>query len=131
MSETGIAVTVRSGLSLTLEPKAESELYRIAQEAISNSIRHGHASWVQIQLYQTQSRLILSIADNGVGMDAATQQRAFEAFFTTGRHKGGSGLGMAIVHNLVTTALQGTIEIQSELGQGTAVIVTFPRAIAD
>jgi len=47
---------------------------------------------------------------------------------TTGRTKGGTGLGMAIVHNLVTDAMHGTIHVKSTLNQGTAVSVALPIA---
>ena len=57
--------------------------------------------------------------------------RIFEPFFTTGRSKGGTGLGMAIVQNIVTTALKGQIELASTPGSGTKVTLRFPRTIAD
>ena len=56
--------------------------------------------------------------------------RVFEPFFTTGRSKGGTGLGMAMVYNLVTETLQGYITIESELNQGTTVCIIFPQTIA-
>ena len=49
----------------------------------------------------------------------------------TGRSKGGTGLGMAIVHNIVTTALKGSIELASEPGSGTTVTLRFPRKLSD
>ena len=53
----------------------------------------------------------------------------YEPFFTTKRNRGGTGLGMTIVHNLITGMLQGQIEVQSELGQGSAFSVNLPRVI--
>jgi signal transduction histidine kinase len=73
----------------------------------------------------------ISVKDYGKGMPEAVRDRVFEPFFTTGRSTGGTGLGMAIVHNLVTTALKGTIQIESEPGKGTEITVTFPRKIPD
>jgi signal transduction histidine kinase len=61
----------------------------------------------------------------------AALPRIFEPFFTTGRSKGGTGLGMAIVQNIVTTALKGQIELASAPGSGTKVTLRFPRTIAD
>ena len=43
---------------------------------------------------------------------------------------GGTGLGMAIVHNLVTVALEGTIDIRSSEGEGTEVVLTLPRFLS-
>lgn len=73
----------------------------------------------------------ISVKDYGKGMPENVRDRVFEPFFTTGRSSGGTGLGMAIVHNLVTTALKGTIQIESEPGKGTEITVTFPRKIPD
>lgn len=69
----------------------------------------------------------LAVRDFGRGMPPEAVERAFEPFFTTGRSRGGTGLGLTIVQHLVTTALQGRIELRSEVGAGTEVVVRFPR----
>lgn len=71
------------------------------------------------------------VRDFGAGISAENLPKIFEPFFTTGRIKGGTGLGMAIVHNIVTSALQGQISIESEVGEGTAVLVTLPQIISE
>ena len=73
----------------------------------------------------------LIVRDFGRGIPADNLGRVFEPFFTTGRGAGGSGLGLTIVYNLVTTALQGRISLRSQVGQGTEVRIVFPRVIAD
>jgi signal transduction histidine kinase len=73
----------------------------------------------------------ISVKDYGKGMSEDVRERVFEPFFTTGRATGGTGLGMAIVHNLVTTALKGSIQVESAPGKGTEITVTFPRIIPD
>jgi len=69
------------------------------------------------------------VHDYGCGMSAASLSRVFEPFYTTGRGQGGTGLGMAIVYNLVTSALKGHVDLTSTLGQGTTVTITFPKSI--
>lgn len=76
-----------------------------------------------------QPSYTLTVRDFGAGIDAADLPRVSEAFFTTGRERGGTGLGMAIVHNLVTDALKGIMEIESTRGEGTSVTITFPQII--
>ena len=74
-------------------------------------------------------RVSVSVRDRGKGIPPDDLPRVFDPFFTTGRGKGGSGLGMAIVRNLVTAGLGGTVSIESEVGVGTVVTVTLPRAV--
>ena len=71
----------------------------------------------------------LRFADDGVGMNAKTLHQIYDPFFTTKLGQGGSGLGMNIVYNLVTGVLRGTIDISSEPGKGTSVIIVLPRKV--
>lgn len=70
----------------------------------------------------------LTVADDGCGMPPEHRAHVFEPFFTTRRGRGGSGLGLHIVHNLTVGVLKGTIAVDSEPGRGTAFTLTFPRA---
>jgi signal transduction histidine kinase len=59
-------------------------------------------------------------------MDEKTISRLFDPFFTTKRNRGGIGLGMHVVHNLITQTLKGRIEVSSSLGTGTRFFITIP-----
>lgn len=74
-------------------------------------------------------QFILSVQDFGRGMDPEHVSKVFDVFFTTGRDKGGTGLGMSIVHNLMTDAFGGTIHLASQPNAGTTVTLTFPQVI--
>ena len=76
-----------------------------------------------------EERFVITVRDFGRGMAPETKTRLFEPFFTTGRGKGATGLGMAIVHNLVTSGLRGTVQVASDEGLGTAIAVSFPKSI--
>lgn len=67
--------------------------------------------------------------DDGRGMPAEVAGRVFEPFFTTRRAEGGSGLGMHVVHNLVTEVLQGEITVRSEPGRGASFTLRFPATV--
>jgi signal transduction histidine kinase len=68
----------------------------------------------------------ITFADDGIGMSEEVQRRAFEPFFTTQRSRGGTGLGLHIVYNLVTRRLGGRLRLESEPGRGTIFTIRLP-----
>ena len=106
-------------------------LFQILSNLINNAQIHafsedqpGHM-WVGAQ--SSGDSLLLRFSDDGRGMPEEVAAHAFDPFFTTKRGSGGSGLGLHVVHNLVTQLLGGEIELRSKPGQGTEFLMRFPK----
>lgn len=101
---------------------------RIAENLLTNAFRYTPADGaVSLQVNRKDDRLRLVISDSGIGIPEEDQKRVFEAFYrcpnVEARH--GLGLGLSIVHDALTH-MDGTITIDSKLGEGTTIRVEIP-----
>ncbi|MBI5341816.1 MAG: response regulator [Deltaproteobacteria bacterium] len=71
--------------------------------------------------------VVVSISDNGTGMDEATQRRVFEPFFTTKKLGRGTGLGLSTVYGIIKQH-EGWVNLESQPGKGTTFHAYLPRA---
>ncbi|MBF0293650.1 MAG: HAMP domain-containing histidine kinase [Magnetococcales bacterium] len=104
---------------------------QIVTNLVLNSLQHGfdpsQTGEIRIEIAPLgEDEMLLRYADNGHGMTDEVRSRIFEPFFTTARGKGGSGLGMHIVFNLVTATLGGEIHCISTPGHGVLFSIRFP-----
>jgi ligand-binding sensor domain-containing protein/signal transduction histidine kinase len=103
---------------------------------INNALLHGFdAPGGHMRLVATPldgDRVRIEFSDDGRGIAPEHLSRIFDPFFTTRMGQGGTGLGLNIAYNLVTTLLQGTIRVESRPGHGTVFIIELPlRAASD
>jgi two-component system, NarL family, sensor histidine kinase DegS len=114
VQQTGLTILIESKTEFgRVDPGIEIGLYRIAQEALANAIKHADADEIDVLLEVKANNLIMTIADNGRGVAAATPESILN----------GHGL-----HNMRERArlLNGVFRLASEVDQGTRVIVTIP-----
>lgn len=106
-------------------------LSQIITNLVMNSLNHAYAveeeGSLSIRVEDHQDYISLAYTDDGKGMTQEVLDQIFDPFFTTSRGKGGTGLGMNIVYNLVTQSLNGTIVGSSTLGQGSLFTITIPK----
>ncbi|MEM9214160.1 MAG: ATP-binding protein [Cyanobacteria bacterium P01_F01_bin.150] len=81
---------------------------------------------IMITTLMVDKQVQIQIQDNACGMKPETIERIFEQGFTTKEVGKGTGLGMAIAHQIITEKHSGSIECSSELGKGTIFTITFP-----
>lgn len=118
-----LVATVAAGLRLRGLPR---QLGQVALNLITNALAAIEAGGtVTVSLGRRGDAIELVVVDDGVGMTAALQARIFEPFFTTRPPGRGMGLGLAVVHGVVT-AHGGEVEVDSAPGRGARVTVRLP-----
>jgi signal transduction histidine kinase len=112
-------------------------LSQVITNLVLNSITHGfdnhqeHQGMMRIDVALINNSTIrLDYRDDGKGIAEDHLNNIFKPFFTTNREAGGSGLGLNLVYNAITSNLGGTILVESKLGEGVHFIIEFPRVYA-
>ncbi len=122
-----VGMEIPPGIRVDSYPGA---LEQVVINIIMNAVTHafaGNIGSVRVTaLPPTDGRVKLTISDDGIGMTAEVQARIFEPFFTTKLGQGGSGLGLYIVHNLVTGILGGELTVGTAAGQGSRFYIEMP-----
>ncbi|MBQ7839158.1 MAG: HAMP domain-containing histidine kinase [Lachnospiraceae bacterium] len=106
----------------------EELLSHVWQNLIGNAIKFSNpGGTISARLLRLENYVKVTIMDNGIGMDAETEKRIFEKFYqgNTAHTTEGNGLGLTLVKRIVDLH-DGTIEVKSQPGQGTAFLLTLP-----
>lgn len=101
---------------------------------VNNAMLHafeGPGGTMTIGAALHDGRVTISFRDDGRGIEAAHLGRIFDPFFTTRMGQGGTGLGLNIVYNIVTSLLGGTIRVESTPGAGTLFVLDLPLRAPD
>jgi signal transduction histidine kinase len=108
----GTEVAVRAGDLPPLDPQQDTAIYRVAQEAIGNALRHSQAEHVTVNLAARQRAVVLQVSDDGAGFDPSAPQ---------------AGLGLTSMRERAR-AVGGKLTITSAQGAGTNVRLSVPAS---
>lgn len=114
---------------------------QVLTNLINNALLHAFGSrkggTIQLQAQRLRNAQVeVRFSDDGVGIAAENLTRIFDPFFTTKMGQGGSGLGMSISYNIVTSLFGGEFEVSSSPGKGSCFVMRLPleapqHAVAD
>jgi signal transduction histidine kinase len=114
-AQTGITCEVTADIDdAVLEQELNTAFFRIFQEALTNIIRHAHATKVEVRLRQTASEIVLEVKDNGRGISEAQIHNT-------------KSIGLLGIRERAAL-LGGTVHIKGQRGKGTVVMVHIPKA---
>lgn len=109
-------------------------LIQVLNNLIQNAFNHGFSEeqngTIVITAKPVNDRIVINVSDNGLGIPVSSQKKVFDPFFTTKLGQGGSGLGLHIVHSIVTGILGGSITLNSRNGginSGTDFQIEIPK----
>ncbi|MCH8621081.1 ATP-binding protein [Undibacterium sp. TS12] len=126
----------RFELSIDISPLIAMDSYpgplgQVISNLINNVLVHGFEERTEGHIHisarvEGNSSVLLAVEDDGCGITPENLPRIFDPFFTTKLGRGGSGLGLHIVYNIVHSILQGTIHVNSKPGVGTRFELLLP-----
>ncbi|PYL23433.1 MAG: hypothetical protein DMF37_09810 [Verrucomicrobia bacterium] len=110
----------------------ETRLHEVLYNLLDNALKYSRESGeIRLQAVQHGPEMVLSVADNGIGIGKNDLPRIFERFYRVdkarSRELGGTGLGLAIVKHIAQLH-GGRVEAESELGRGTTIRVILPNS---
>ena len=127
-SQVEIVITSADSPTIDSYPGMLSQvIINLVTNALTHAFEPGGRGIVTIHVCTADAaHAQLIVHDDGKGIQPDILPKIFDPFFTTRRSSGGTGLGLHIVHNLVTGALGGTISVETTPGSGTSFIVVLP-----
>ena len=128
----GVTIALAKDLARSLPPVmgAESEIREALTNLVFNAVdAMPEGGTLTLRTRAEEGRVHVEVIDTGIGMDEDARRRCLEPFFTT-KGERGTGLGLAMVYGMVQRH-SADISIDSELGKGTRVQLTFGAAVAD
>ncbi|MFA5505220.1 MAG: ATP-binding protein [Vulcanimicrobiota bacterium] len=131
--EAGVTVTTELESSSLAVPGSRDQIVQMLLNLVENAIRYTpEGSLVAVAGSREKDRVVLSVRDNGPGIEEKSLPFLFERFYRVDQartpNRGGTGLGLSIVQRIVQ-AHGGSITVESELGEGTLFRIELPGCV--
>ncbi|QCK86099.1 HAMP domain-containing histidine kinase [Phreatobacter aquaticus] len=124
-----LAVSIPANIVLDSYPGPYGQVVtNLFMNALNHAFPEGRPGIFSIEAQVEGDSVVMTFADDGIGMTTEVQRQAFDPFFTTKRGSGGTGLGLNIVFNIITRRLGGRVTLGSVAGQGTTFRIVLPKA---
>ena len=122
-------IKIINDIDMNLSLKADKDSFTtIFSNLINNAIKYSQPNGlVQIKAIENKNAIIISISDNGVGIEKQYLEKVFNRFYRTPKARAnskGTGLGLSLVKQL-TVRMNADVDIDSKIGKGTTIFVTF------
>lgn len=123
-------VTVEVSGSGVIEAEKEHAV-ELVKNLTENAVRYNEAGGhVRVNVGKADGKTILTVKDDGIGIDDKDKERIFERFYradkSRSREMGGTGLGLAIVKH-ICAVYNADLKLESKIGEGTTVTISFPE----
>jgi signal transduction histidine kinase len=131
-------VTLERSFDPAIEPidAVQQDLGRVFLNIVNNALyatneraqeeRRDYTPSVKVETSSKDGSIIVRISDNGNGIPADILDKIFEPFFTTKPTGAGTGLGLSLAYEIVTDGHNGTMNVESQVGEGTTFIISLP-----
>jgi signal transduction histidine kinase len=130
-AKAGIKLTQNLASDLPEITADRSQLYQVLVNLVVNAIQAmPDGGTIDIETGRKDQSVVLTVSDSGVGIEEEILEKIFVPFFTTKDIDEGTGLGLAVVHGIVT-AHKGTVIVKSIMGEGTIFTVSLPLDIME
>jgi len=122
------------GIDMLSHPGA---LTRVLTNLVMNATIHGYeegrtGGLIRVEVSAPSPEEVeIRVEDDGRGVPPDLRSKVFDPFFTTRRGRGGTGLGLHIVHNLVTETLRGTVRLDPAAERGARFLIRLPRQLSE
>lgn len=108
----------------------EEQMYQLARNILTNAVKYNRENGsIFVKLEKSDKNVVFTVSDTGIGIDRNNLDKIFERFYVVDKSRNknisSTGLGLAIVKHVVK-AHDGTVTVNSQLGEGTTFVVTLP-----